>query len=114
MKAGLQAAVARYIAILDGTSPLCPVNATHLILGDLYDTFGETEVTNQIDRVFRAQRYAHTKVECKDWDSFDDQKMYVDGVCIGTLQPRMTQEQLDATPGIQGWSRPTHETRVRA
>ena len=52
---------------------------------------------------------------CPNWDSFDPQPVYdrVTSQCIGMLQPRMTQAQIAATPGIQGWSAPTHETRTR-
>ena len=49
-------------------------------------------------------------VLCADWDSFEAQPMHdSSGRCIGTLAPRATLEQLGA--GIQGWSRPDHDTR---
>ena len=55
-------------------------------------------------------------VQCEsntNWDPIDPEPIYSDedGRCIGHLQPRMTQAQLDASPGIQGWSRPSIDTR---
>jgi hypothetical protein len=52
------------------------------------------------------------KISINNWDSFSPQKMYVGTKCIGTLMPRMTQAQIRASKGVQGWSAPSVETRV--
>lgn len=51
------------------------------------------------------------KITCANWDSFDPQPLYVGGKRYGTLMPRATQEQLGY--GIQGWSKPVTETRIK-
>jgi hypothetical protein len=51
------------------------------------------------------------KARCHNWDSYDAQPVYHNGKCIGSLVPRMTQEQIAASPGIQGWSAPKFDTR---
>ena len=50
------------------------------------------------------------RVACPNWDSFHPQPMYVDGRCIGTLEPRARLEALGY--GIQSHSRPDTETRT--
>ena len=49
---------------------------------------------------------------CPDWDSFDPQPIFdTKGRQVGIKMPRATQEELGY--GIQSWSRPAVETRVR-
>ncbi len=103
-------AVKSYIVSLESSSPV--VNRTHQVLRTLREVFGTTETDDEIDRQFTERRYAATRIECAEWDSFKPQPLYVDGVCIGQLMPRMTQAQIAATPGIQGWSAPETETRL--
>lgn len=94
------------------TCPHCgrPQYAGEACLGPLGGTFhfrcrdcgGQWSVT--------ADQAGETKLECRNWDSFDPQNVYdAAGKCIGVLQPRATAEQLGY--GIQGWSRPEHDTR---
>ncbi len=51
---------------------------------------------------------------CKNWDSFYPQPLTCGetGKALGILMPRVTQEVLRASPGLQGWSKPTIETRI--
>lgn len=51
-------------------------------------------------------------ITCKNWDSFNPQPLVVDGKSIGKLMPRATQAVLNASPGLQGWSKPEYETRT--
>jgi hypothetical protein len=49
-----------------------------------------------------------------NWDPIKPEPVFNDdGQCIGKLMPRMTQEQLAVSPGIQGWSRPEVDTRFQ-
>ena len=51
---------------------------------------------------------------CQRWDSLVPQPVYDStGKHAGMLMPRMTQAEIAASPGIQGWSAPDHETRTR-
>lgn len=54
-----------------------------------------------------------SKLKCKNWDSFEPELVYDGDRCIGTLMPRATQGQLAVSPGVQAWSTPLTETRVR-
>lgn len=68
-----------------------------------------------------ALELGHKPVQCEpvepvrpatNWDPIDPEPLYNDdGQCIGQLMPRMTQEQLAASPGIQSWSTPAIDTR---
>lgn len=54
------------------------------------------------------------RTTCQRWDSLLPQPVYNStGRHAGTLMPRMTQAEIAASPGIQGWSAPKHETRTR-
>lgn len=53
-------------------------------------------------------------ITCQRWDSLIPQPTYDEhGRHAGMLMPRMRQDQIAATPGIQAWSAPTSETRTR-
>lgn len=102
-------AVKRYIKSLESASPV--VNRTHLELRTLREVFGVNATDDEIDRQFTERAHQASKIECAEWDSFSPQPLTVNGVPFGVLMPRMTQAQIAATPGIQGWSAPLTETR---
>ncbi len=64
-------------------------------------------------RTFR-YRNPSRRTTCQRPDSLIPQPVYNhDGTHAGMLMPRMRQDQIAASPGIQAWSAPTVETRTR-
>ena len=66
--------------------------------------------------VRRAYRYGipARRTTCQRWDSLLPQPVYGDkGKHMGMLMPRMTQEEIAASPDIRGFSAPKYETRTR-
>jgi len=53
-----------------------------------------------------------TRIDCPNWDSFKPQPIYRNSRHVGWLAPRLTQQQIAASPAIQGWSVPAVETRT--
>ena len=85
--------------------------ADKLELANTYDAAQAKR--GDIRRAFRLGKPARATT-CQRWDSFIPQPVYDDtGKHVGMLMPRMTQAQIAASPGIQGWSAPDHETRTR-
>ena len=53
-------------------------------------------------------------VTCTDWDSTSPRVLRdaFTGAVIGTLMPRTSKRALDASAGIQSWSKPGYPSRV--
>lgn len=84
---------------------------------------GKLELANTYDAAqerrgngLRAFRYGTPtrRTTCQRPDSLIPQPVYDStGRHAGMTMPRMRQDQIAVSPGIQGWSAPDHETRTR-
>lgn len=82
-----------------------------LELANTYDA--AQEEAGDVRRAFRYGTPAR-RTTCQNWDSLIPQPVYSStGQHIGMKMPRMTQAQIAASPGIQGWSAPDTDTRTR-
>ncbi len=84
---------------------------------------GGLELANAYDAVMRKRGQEkrafrtgipYDGITCLNWDSLIPQPTYDStGRHAGMIMPRMRQDQIAATPGIQSWSAPLEETRTR-